>query len=93
MGICGAKGISVTKKWCKHQRKAVIENDTCKVLWDFMIQTVDVITARTPELVIFYKGRREYQIIDFMTKKLKRKELSMTRKLRRLINILICLGN
>ena len=46
--ICRANGIHVKSKWYEHQPKMVIENDSCKILWDFTIQVDHFITARRP---------------------------------------------
>ena len=37
--IYGANGIYVKSKGYKHQLESVIENDSCKTLWDFAVQT------------------------------------------------------
>ena len=42
--ICGVIGIHVKPKWCEHQPEAVIENDSCKILWD--------ITGRRPDMIV-----------------------------------------
>ena len=39
-------GIHVKSKWYKHQSEAVIENYSCKILWDSAVQTDHFITAR-----------------------------------------------
>ena len=33
-------------KWCEHEPENVLENEDYKILWDFSIQTDDVIEAR-----------------------------------------------
>ena len=35
--ICGAKGIPLATKWQEHQPEGVMQNETCKVIWDFTI--------------------------------------------------------
>ena len=37
--ICRKFGVNVSEKWYNHEPESVVENDTCKVLWDFTIQT------------------------------------------------------
>ena len=32
-------GIEVKEKWYKHKTEVVMENDKCKILWDFTVQT------------------------------------------------------
>ena len=63
--ICGAIGIHVKSKWYQHQPEAVIENDSCKILWDFTVQTDHFITARWPDMIFIDKQHHECQIIDF----------------------------
>ena len=63
--ICGSNGIHVKSKWYEHQPEAVIENDFCKILWDFTVQTDHFITARKPDKIFLDKEHHEYQIIDF----------------------------
>ena len=63
--ICGANGTHVKSKWYEHQPKPVIENDPCKILWDFTVQTDHFITATRPGMIFIDKGHHECQIIDF----------------------------
>ena len=42
-----------------------MENDSGKMLWDFTIQTDDVIEARRPDMVIIDKTKNECKIIVF----------------------------
>ena len=46
-------------KWYMHNPASVLENDTHKVLWDFDIQTDDLILARRPNLIVINKKKRE----------------------------------
>ena len=43
----------------------MVENDTCKVLWDFTIQTDHVIEARRPDLILIKKEESNCIIVDF----------------------------
>ena len=43
----------------------ILENEDCKILWDFSIQTDHVIEAQRPDLVVVDKKRRTCIIIDF----------------------------
>ena len=63
--ICGANKIHVKSKWYEHEPEAVIENDSCKILWDFTVQTDHFITARRPDKIFIDKEHHECQIIDF----------------------------
>ena len=51
-------------KWYEHEPESVLENEGCKILWDFSIQTDHVIEARTADLVVVDK-ERSCKIIDF----------------------------
>ena len=55
-----------TNKWYMHNRVPVIENDSHKLLWDFNIQTDNLIPARKPELIIINKRKRICKIVDFV---------------------------
>ena len=46
-------------KWYMHNPAPVLENDTHKVLWDFDIQTDNLISARRPDLIIINKRKRK----------------------------------
>ena len=63
--ICRANSIHVKSRWYKHQPEAVIENDSCKILWDFTVQADHFIIARRPDMVFIDKKHHEFQIIDF----------------------------
>lgn len=41
-----------------------MENDKCKILWDFTIQTDHIIQARRPDIVVIDKQARTCQLID-----------------------------
>ena len=43
-----------------------MENEDYKILWDFSVQTVHVIGARRPDLIVIDKKERSYRIIDFV---------------------------
>ena len=49
-------------KWYMHNPAPVLENDTQKLLWDFDIQTNDLISARRPDLII---KKKICKIVDF----------------------------
>ena len=50
-----------------HNPAPVLENDTHKLLWDFNIQTDQLILARRPDLIIINKKKkkRTCKIVDF----------------------------
>ena len=63
--ICRANGIHVKSKWYEHQPEAVIENDSCKILWDFTVQRDHFITARKLDRIFINIKHNECQINDF----------------------------
>ena len=63
--ICRANGIHVKSNWYEHQPEAFIENVSCKILWDFTLQTDHIITARRPDMIFINKKHHKCQIIDF----------------------------
>ena len=63
--ICRKFGVNVSEKWYNHEPESVVENDTCKVLWDFTIQTDHVIEARRPDLILIKKEENNCIIVDF----------------------------
>ena len=63
--IFGVNGTHVKSKWYEHQPEVVIGNDSCKILWDFTVQTEYFITARRPDMIFIDKEHHECQIIDF----------------------------
>ena len=63
--ICRVNAIHVKSKWFEYQPEAVIENDSCKIFWDFIVQTDHFITARRPDMIFIDKEHHECQIFDF----------------------------
>ena len=41
------------------------ENEECKILWDFNVQTDHVIEARRPDMIIIDRVKKVCQIVDF----------------------------
>ena len=52
-------------KWYKHEPESVLENEDCKMLLDFSIQTDNLIETRRPDLVVVDKKERSCKITDF----------------------------
>ena len=46
-------------KWYMHNPAPVLENNTQKLLWDFVIQTDHLISARRPDLIIINKKKKK----------------------------------
>ena len=49
--ICRKYGIEMKEKWYGHKPEVVMENDKCKILWDFTVQTDHEICGRRPVVV------------------------------------------
>ena len=62
--LCKKFEIECEDKWFSHQTELVVENDKCKILWDFAIQTDKKIEHRRPDIVVIDKEKRECKIID-----------------------------
>ena len=58
-------GIEVKKKWYMHKLEVLMENDKCKILWDFTIQMDREIHGRRPDADVIQKNRTLCLIIDF----------------------------
>ena len=46
-----------TNMWYMHNPEPVLENETHTILWDFEIQTDDLISARRPDQVIVHNKK------------------------------------
>ena len=53
------------KKWYKYKPGLVMENDKCKILWDFTVQTDYEIYGRRSDVIVVQKNKSLSQIIDF----------------------------
>ena len=62
--ICKSKEINVTDKWYNHQPEPVTENDKCKILWDFAINTDRTIKANRPDIIVKNKTDKKCILID-----------------------------
>ena len=49
--------------WYEHEPGIVLENEDYEILWDFNVQTDDVIEVRELDLVVVDKKRRTYKFI------------------------------
>ena len=81
--LCKKFEIECEDKWFSHQPEAVLENDKCKILWVFVIQTDKKIQRRRPEIVATDKEKRECKIIDIAApgdQNIKLKELEKNTK-------------
>ena len=62
--LCKKNGLDHVDKWYDHEPESVMENEKCKILWDFTIQTDRMIGARRPDITIVNKETRGCQLID-----------------------------
>ena len=60
-GMCKKFKFGHTNKWYMHNSAPVLENDAHKLLWDFNIQTDQLISARRPDLIIINKNKENMQ--------------------------------
>ena len=63
--VCKEEGFIVNEKWYEHVPEPVLENERCKILWDFTIQTDHVIEAKRPDMIVVEKRNKCCKIIDF----------------------------
>ena len=92
--FCRKYGIKVREKWYEHKPESVVENENCKILWDFNIQTDHVIEARRPDMIVVDKVKKTCTIIDFaipynirVNNKLSEKYQDLARELRKSWNM------
>ena len=64
--ICEKYGIEVKEKWYENKPEVVMENDKCKILWDFTVQTDHEIYGRRPDVIVIQKDKNICQIVDFV---------------------------
>ena len=87
-----------TNKWYMHNPALVQENDTHKLLWDFSIQTDQLIPARRSDFIILNKKKKRiFKIVDFAVpadhrinlKECKKKDkyLDLAREMKKLWNM------
>ena len=56
--------LECSHKWHDHLPDSVLENEECRILWHFFIQTDEVIEHRLPDLVYIDKIANSCLIID-----------------------------
>ena len=55
----------MNEKWYEHKPEVVMENDKCKILWDFIVQTDQEIYVRRPDVIVVQRDKNLCNIIDF----------------------------
>ena len=63
--ICRKKGLNVPQTWYVHKLLPCTENASFKILWDFNIQTDNIVQHRRPDMIIIDKTSKKDQIIYF----------------------------
>ena len=63
--LCKKLKFNHTNKWYMHNPESVLENGMHKLLWDFVIQTDHLISARRRDLMIINRKKRTNRIVDF----------------------------
>ena len=53
------------EKWYQHRRAVVMENDKCKIPWDFTVQADHEVYVRRPDVIVVQKDKYICQITDF----------------------------
>ena len=53
--ICKKYGIEVKENRYEHQPEVVMENDKCKMLWDFTVQTDHEVCRKKPGVIMVKK--------------------------------------
>ena len=62
--LCKKFHLECNDKWYEHVPDSVLENEGCKILWDFPIQTDKAIEHRRPYIVCIDKIAKSCIIID-----------------------------
>jgi hypothetical protein len=58
-------GFDVAEKYFEHTPVAVLENENCKILWDFSIRTDRTIKNQRPDLTLVNKNEERALLVDF----------------------------
>ena len=100
--LCRKNDLQHEKNWYEHNPQSVLENDKCKILWDFTIQTDHYITARRPDIVVVNKNDKTCLLIDVACpgdERVKEKEdekiakyQDLARELRKIWNMEVYIG-
>ena len=53
-------------KWYEDKPEVVMENDKCKMLWEFTVQPDHEIYGKRPDTIVVQKDKNLCQIIDFV---------------------------
>ena len=62
--LCGQYEFERSDKWYEHSPENVEDNEKCKLLWDFLIQTDKKLDHNRPDIVLVDKQSKSCLIID-----------------------------
>ena len=62
--LCEKGGFERASKWYEQKPERVLENENCKLLWDFTIQCDRMVEARRPDIIFVDKKKKEIKILD-----------------------------
>ena len=62
--LCQKWGFEAGNTWYSHEPERVLENEDCKLLWDFPIQTDKILDHNKPDIVCVDKKAHETLLID-----------------------------
>ncbi|XP_072169481.1 uncharacterized protein [Diadema setosum] len=62
--LCRKHEIPCESKWYMHEPQKVSENGQVKILWDFDVQTDNVIQHRRPDIIVVERAQQMCTIID-----------------------------
>ena len=61
---CKKSKFGHTNKWYKHWPESILEYEKHRIIWDFVIETDHLNSARRPDLVIVNKRKSTYWMVD-----------------------------
>ena len=62
--LCQKWGFESAERWYNHKPECVLENDDCKMLWDFPIQTDKEMEHNKPDITVVDKKNKVTLLID-----------------------------
>ena len=62
--LCEKWGFNKAEKWYIHKPEKVLESETCKILWNFPIQTDKTLEHNRPDITVIDKNSKKWILID-----------------------------
>ena len=62
--LCEKWGLNKAEKWYIHKPEKVLESETCKILWNFPIQTDKTLEHNRPDITVIDKNSKKWILID-----------------------------